>query len=305
MTDDHEDKTVIANVSSLIMEAPKKKGIPSLIQYSGNSLGKRYPITQVETKVGRSADADITIAEASVSRIHAKLLQDAEAVEIEDTGSANGTYINDQRVSQRTPLKDQDMVRVGTVLLKFFSGDNIEGFVHDKIYQMATIDAGTQIYNKQYLIDSLESEFKVSQSTGRPLSVIYYDLDFFKKVNDSYGHNAGDVVLKDSAAITKKMIRKDDIFCRYGGEEFVIILPNTPVSPAHELAERIRSAVENHAFVLDVDQGGTKQSIQHQQTISAGVSQADDSMTSPKDLLESADKKLYNSKQTGRNRVTV
>lgn len=305
MTDDHEDKTVIANVSSLMMETPKKKGIPSLVQYSGSTLGKRYQLNGNEIKVGRSAEADITIAEASVSRIHARLIQDSDVVEIEDAGSANGTYINDQKVTVRTPLKDQDIVRLGTVLLKFFSSDNIDGFVHDKIYRMATIDAGTQIFNKQYLLDSLDTEFKISQSSGRPLSIIYYDLDFFKKVNDTYGHNAGDLVLKESAVVTKKVIRKDDIQCRYGGEEFVIILPNTSLAEASDLAERIRLAIASHPFILPVELNNVKQQITHQQTISAGVSQVSAEMASPKDLLESADKKLYASKQSGRNRVTV
>lgn len=305
MSNNQEDKTVIANVTSLLMEPTKKKGVPSLVQYSGTTLGKRYPLSSSNSKIGRSTDADITISEASVSRLHAEITQNDDDIMIQDLGSANGTYINDQKVSNQTILKDQDMIRLGAVLLKFFSGENIEGFVHDKIYRMATIDAGTQIFNKQYLLDALETEFKVSQSTGKPLSVIYYDLDFFKKVNDNYGHNAGDFVLKESAGITKKVIRKDDIQCRYGGEEFVIILPNTPLSAAHELAERIRVAIETFVFLLDVELNGSKQTVKHQQTISVGVSQLTPQMKTIKDLLESADKKLYTSKQTGRNKVTV
>lgn len=305
MSGDHEDKTVIANLSSLMADTTRKKGSPSLVQYSGAILGKRYPLSSLETKIGRSPEADITIPEASVSRIHAKLSLEEEAVFIEDVGSANGTYINDQKVSVKTPLKDQDMIRLGTVILKFFSSDNIDGFVQDKIYRMATIDAGTQTYNKQYMIDALGSEFKATQLTGNPLSVIYYDLDFFKKVNDTYGHSAGDLVLKETTSVAKKVIRKDDIHCRYGGEEFVIILPRTNLAEAKDLAERVRLAIEAHPFMLAIDTPSGQELKQHTQTISAGVSQFIESMNTPEDLLSSADKKLYTSKHSGRNRVTV
>src|SRR5690606_28727625 len=126
----------------------------------------------------------------------------------------------------------------------------LDGFVQDKIYRMATIDAGTQVFNKQYLLDSLNNEFAISQATGRPLSIIYYDLDFFKKVNDTYGHNAGDQVLRESTLIVKNIIRKDEILGRFGGEEFIIILPNSASQAAFELGERIRKACETHIFHL-------------------------------------------------------
>jgi two-component system cell cycle response regulator len=305
MGQDQEDKTVIANVSHMLSQPIKKKGVPSLVQYSGANLGKRYTLQDPEVRIGRSPEAQITIAEASVSRFHARLFQTDQGMMLEDLFSANGTYINDTKVSAGPILlKDQDMIRLGAILIKFFSSENIDGFIQDKIYQMATIDVGTQIYNKQYLLESLDTEFKISQSSGRPLSVIYYDLDFFKKVNDTYGHNAGDVILKESAALVKKTIRKDDIQCRYGGEEFVILLPNTTIGPAFELAERIRMALETQDFLLVLEDQGIKKTITHKQTVSMGVSERDSHMSTPKDLLESADKKLYHSKQTGRNKVT-
>ena len=127
--------------------------------------------------------------------------------------------------------------------------------------------------------------------------MIYFDLDFFKKVNDTYGHNAGDFILKEISNLVKTNIRKDDIFCRYGGEEFVILLPNTDARTAYELAERIRSSMEGETFTFN--------GIDIKQTISLGVSQLDASMNDPKDLLDNADQKLYRSKQNGRNQVTI
>jgi diguanylate cyclase (GGDEF)-like protein len=154
-------------------------------------------------------------------------------------------------------------------------------------------------------MDALESEFKFSKTYERELSIIYYDLDFFKKVNDTFGHNAGDFILKESAALVKAAVRKDDILGRYGGEEFVIILPRTDGRTAADLAERIRQKHEQHQFPLEYEDGGQKKRIAHRQTISMGVAQLKPSIPTAKDFLEAADKKLYSSKHTGRNKVTA
>ena len=302
-----EDKTVIADIGSMDYQPVQKKDTePCLVQYNGTALGKRYVLSGESLKVGRSVDADVTIGESSVSRIHARISHVGDQITLEDTGSANGTFINDEKVVGSMPLKDQDMVRLGGVILKFFSSGNMDGYVQDKIYRMATIDAGTDIFNKQYLLDALESEFQASKSSGRNLSIIYYDLDHFKKVNDTYGHNAGDQVLREGSDLVKGLVRKDDILGRFGGEEFVIILPNTDARTAYDLAERIRKSMEAYTFQLDVTSpDGQKQVVAHKQTFSVGVSQLSPDMSAAKELMESADKKLYTSKQSGRNRVTI
>jgi diguanylate cyclase (GGDEF)-like protein len=220
-------------------------------------------------------------------------------------GSSNGTFVNDVRTDGQSQLKDGDIIRLGTVLLKFFAHDNVDSVMHDKIYRMATIDAGTQIFNKQYLLDALEAEIKFSRTYGRDLSIIYYDLDHFKPVNDNYGHNAGDYILRESAALVRTAVRKDDILGRFGGEEFVIILPNTDARTATELAERIRQKHESFEFLIEFEKDGTQQRVNHRQTISIGVAQLRPPVATIKEFLEIADKKLYTSKQTGRNRVTT
>ena len=173
----------------------------------------------------------------------------------------------------------------------------MENMLQDKLYRDATIDAGTQTFNKKHLLESLDTEFNSSRRYDTPLTLIYFDLDYFKKVNDTHGHNAGDYILLEVAKIVKKTIRKEDIFCRFGGEEFIVLMPNTDARTAYESAERIRSAVE--AFDFDFQGTGIKQ------TISLGISQLNPSMRTPKDLLDDADRKLYQSKQNGRNQVTV
>ncbi len=292
-----DDKTIIADGAVMSLFKAAKRVSACLVQYNGTDLGKRYLLNKDSMIIGRSPEADIVINEQSVSRQHARCFSHEETFEVEDKGSSNGTFINDQRIATRTKLKDGDIVRIGTVLLKFFSHNNIENLVQDKIYRMATIDAGTETFNKKHLLETLDQEFQFAKATGRDLSVIYFDLDFFKKVNDTYGHSAGDFILKETSTLVKQIVRKDDIFCRFGGEEFVILLPNTTAKIAYELAERVRSTVQAHSFQFEGKVIA--------QTISLGVSQMNQTMKEPSHLLDDADRKLYRSKQNGRNQITI
>lgn len=268
-----------------------------LIQYSGDTLGRRYELAAQTLVIGRGAAADLVVADSSVSREHAKCIVAGDAMEIEDLGSSNGTFINNQRITHRTALRDGDIVRLGAVHLKYFARDSIENVFHDKIYRRATIDAGTQVFNKQYLLETLETAFTYSRANARALSLIYFDLDFFKRVNDAHGHSCGDYVLHECAQLAKSCLRGEDVLGRYGGEEFVVVLPNCDARLAGALAERIRKTIEAHRFVY----AGT----QIRQTISMGVSEINDAWRAPQNLLDDADRKLYQSKNGGRNRVTA
>lgn len=301
-----EDKTIIADPGNMTMLQPPKRQKACLIQYNGAKTGLRYALQESQTIIGREPENMIFVAEPSISRRHATVHQSGPAFEIEDLGSLNGTFLNDVKVVGKAVLRDGDMIRLGTILFKFYAHDSMEAILADKIYRIATIDAGTQIFNKKYLLDTLETEYKFAKAYKRPFSIIYYDLDFFKKVNDTYGHGGGDFVLKESASVVKACIRKDDVLGRYGGEEFVIALPNTDQKTAADLSERIRSAMEQHVFNIEVESSnGGRKIVPHRQTLSLGVSQLTPEMTSFEALLESADKKLYASKQNGRNRSTV
>lgn len=303
--DEFEGKTVIADLSQIRASTKQQtKGIPCLVQYNGAGTGKRHVLDKEQMHLGRGANSDIIVADASVSRTHAHIYIQEQGVFIEDAGSANGTFINDKKITERYKLVDLDMIRLGTMLLKFFSSDNLDGFIQDKIYQLATIDAGTQIFNKQYLQDTLDSEFRKAKSSQRNLSILVFDLDHFKKVNDTYGHNAGDQVLRDLAKVVKICIRKEDIFARFGGEEFVVILPNTNAQQAVKVAETIRQKCEEFKHTLDFEENGQKKHVEHTQTVSIGIAGFNPNMATPKQLLEIADQKLYQSKKEGRNRLT-
>ncbi len=295
-----DDNTIISDPLSTMLGSSKRRAA-SLIQYNGQNIGFIVHLSEQTLVVGRTPESHIFVNEASVSRRHASISSTMAGFEIEDLGSSNGTFINDNRVTGKVILKDGDLIRLGTILFKFYATENAESLAVDKIYRMATIDAGTDIFNKKYLLDALTREMKFAQQFKRPLSIIYYDLDHFKKVNDTFGHIAGDIVLKETAAICKAAIRKNDVLGRYGGEEFVIVLPDTDHRVALELAERLRIAVMNHVFKIEIN----GQIVDHRQTMSMGVSQMAPDMQTMEAFLESADKKLFESKQTGRNKVTA
>lgn len=297
MTSNTDVATKIIDGANLIVTRKPGRNRACLIQYSGEALGRRFLLDASEITIGRTSSNGIAIPDDSVSREHAKILSIGDIIELEDLGSSNGTFINNQRLLSRAALQNGDIVRLGSIQLKFFAQDNIENAFHDKIYRMATIDAGTELFNKKYLLETLESEFRLCRVYGRPLSVIYYDLDFFKKVNDMHGHSCGDYILHESARVAKSCTRPEDILARYGGEEFVAVLLGADSRIAAEIAERIRKAMDDFEFKFD---GKILR-----QTISIGVSEYRREFNNYAELLDDADRKLYQSKNTGRNRVTV
>lgn len=266
-----------------------------LIQYSGPGLGRRHVLPPGVVVIGRGTQAQLVIPDDSVSREHVRLLVVQGQVQAEDLGSSNGSQINGQALTQRTVLRDGDILQLGSVHLKFFSQDSVESAFHDEIFRKATLDVGTQVYNRMHLLESLDTAFAYSVPIAQPLSLIYFDLDHFKRVNDTHGHSCGDHVLRETARVARECVRENDILGRYGGEEFVVVLPGCDLRLAAALAERLRQTVELHTFRYE--------GLALRQTVSAGVSQRGEGMRTPRDLLDDADRKLYRAKQGGRNRV--
>ncbi len=267
-----------------------------LIQYNGDALGHRYFLYDSDISIGRLSSNAVMLYDDSVSRQHARIISIGDQLVVEDLGSSNGTYINDKPIRIRTALQNGDVLRIGDILLKYFSSENIESVFHDKIYRMATIDTGTGMFNKQYLFETLESQFRFCRDFARPLSVIYYDLDFFKKINDTHGHRCGDFILRKSAQLAKACVRKDDVLARFGGEEFVAVMPDSDKRAATEVAERIRKSISEFEFEFERNIVRA--------TVSLGVATIHSALNSYVDLLDDADRKLYLSKQAGRNRVS-
>ncbi len=166
-----------------------------------------------------------------------------------------------------------------------------------KAEELAITDPLTGLYNYRYFSDRLTEEMEWAKKYRKPLSIILLDIDLFKQFNDTYGHPAGDIALKQAAQIFEKNLRDRDVLARYGGEEFLILLPDTKTREAYLCAERIRQAIEH--TVIELAEGEIAKSI----TISAGVATYDGKPITPKDLLESVDKALYAAKDKGRNNV--
>src|SRR5437899_6416060 len=214
---------------------------------TGPGMGTRYPLTDVPMVLGRGNDCDIRINDHSVSRRHARIQPGADGYYAVDLQSTNGTFVNDVPASMQK-LKDGDYLRVGNCIYRFLAGGNVETEYHEEIYRLTIIDALTESHNKRYLMEFLDRELARSARYQRPLSLILFDIDLFKSINDEHGHLGGDFTLRELAACVKAVIRKEELFARYGGEEFAVVLPETTPEGAHRVGERIRSLVANHPF---------------------------------------------------------
>jgi diguanylate cyclase (GGDEF)-like protein len=264
---------------------------------TGPGMGARYALSDHPVVLGRGADCDIRINDHSVSRRHARIQPGADGYYAVDLQSTNGTFVNDVPASI-TKLKDGDYLRIGNCIYRFLMGGNVETEYHEEIYRLTIIDALTDIHNKRYLVEFLDRELARSARYSRPLALVLFDIDHFKRINDELGHLGGDFTLRELAACVKTCIRKEELFARYGGEEFVVVLPETTREGGIAAAERIRVLVESQRFQYE--------NKVYPVTVSLGVATTagDESMT-PHELIRLADEKLYEAKNAGRNRVVA
>jgi diguanylate cyclase (GGDEF)-like protein len=258
-------------------------------------LGKKYVLDDEEFTIGRDVTNSIVVDLDNVSRSHAKITTRQGRTYVQDLGSTNGTYLNDEEVLEETPLRSGDLVKVGGSIFKFLSGGDIETLYHEEIYQLTITDGLTQISNKRYLLEFLEREMGRCHRYNRALSLIMFDIDHFKNINDTNGHIAGDYVLRELAVLIKQRIRKEECFARFGGEEFAIVIPESGPENARRFAEKLRKLVEDHRYVFEAREMRT--------TISIGVADMTREMTEPNLFMKAADAKLYQAKKEGRNRV--
>jgi diguanylate cyclase (GGDEF)-like protein len=287
-----KNKTVVTVVSRLA-EKPAAKEACLVVIY-GTDLGRKFNLNQPALTVGRSSKSDLQVDQESVSRSHAKIINTGKTIILRDLGSTNGTYVNDELIDEYV-LRDGDFIKIGRTIFKFLSGSNIENAYHEEIYRLTTVDGLTQVYNKRYFLETLEREISRAHRYHRDLALIMFDIDFFKNVNDTHGHLAGDSVLKQLASVLRARIRREDILARYGGEEFSIILPEINVVNAMVFADKVRKLVEKTTFKFEDEKIPI--------TISVGVAAVGSGIQTTADFIKIADEKLYQAKQEGRNRV--
>ena len=293
-----EEKTKVLASSEFQKKLEElKEDQPCLVLVSGSPLGKKFPLLPPRITIGRGAHVELRVVESSVSREHAEIELDVatHVIRLTDLRSMNGTFVNDMPIDS-VLLKPGDIIRVGNTVFKFLPRGNIENRFVQKMHDLANIDAGTQVYNKKYLLEYLENEFIRCRSLKKSLALLLFDLDFFKKINDQYGHLAGDYVLKELCRVlSHDMFRDDDVLGRFGGEEFLVILPDTDLQAACAIAERFRIRIEEYEFEYEKTHIPV--------TISVGVTAFDTSVESVDSLIKRADHALYNAKSAGRNRV--
>ncbi len=286
--------TTVITAISKIGDKADTSGAALVVIY-GAELGRRYGLTNRVTTIGRGTTADIQIDQESVSRIHAKVTLEESACVLEDLGSTNGTYVNDTSVSRPVPLRNGDFLKIGRTIFKYLVGGNVESKYHEEIYRLTTVDGLTQAYNRRFFEEAIDREISRSHRYGRQLSLVLMDLDHFKRINDSYGHLAGDWVLKEISALMRANLRREDVFARFGGEEFALLLPEIPLAGAEQLAEKARRLIAGAEFRYDTHTLRV--------TASFGIATLSRERLEPAELMGTADEKLYAAKAAGRNRV--
>src|SRR5918996_226258 len=212
--------------------AEERAATPCLVQMTGPSIGKRYPLGPGPFTIGREEGNTVRLEVDSVSRQHAQIFERDGGYFVADLGSTNGTCVNEHEVKDGTPLRSGDQLRVGRVIFKFLSGDDVESQYHEAIYTLAITDGLTRLHNKRYLLEFLEREMGRCHRYGRQLSLLLFDVDHFKRTNDTHGHLAGDFVLRELAAVVRPLVRAEQCLARYGGEGVALVTPGGGVGKA-------------------------------------------------------------------------
>jgi diguanylate cyclase (GGDEF)-like protein len=268
-----------------------------LVQMAGLGAGRVCALDGADVTFGREPTCTHAFDEAGLSRVHARVTREAGEYVVTDAGSRNGVFVNESKV-QRAVLVDGDRVRLGAaVTLRFQLVDEQEEKSLQRVYESSVKDGLTGAWNRKYLDERLRGEIAFAQRHQTQLTVLMCDIDHFKRVNDTYGHPAGDQVLKATAQVMRSALRTEDLLARYGGEEFSVVARGIDLKSGVLLAERLRMMTERSPVVAD---GETIT-----RTISVGVATLEccgDERTSER-LLAIADERLYRAKEGGRNRV--
>jgi two-component system cell cycle response regulator len=268
---------------------------PSLIVIQGDLVGRVFRIPLGRMSIGRHATCQIQVSQRLVSTVHAEIRRNEHGVIIEDLNSTNGTLVNKGLLKQPIPLGAGDLIKIGNTVFKYVDKELDSNF-SEELHKQMTRDPLTNAFNRAYIMKALSASMDIAKS-GYPLSIVLIDLDHFKKINDTHGHIAGDYVLKETCRILQDtVVRADDVLGRYGGEEFIVVMPNCSLQDAVGAAERMRKTLESHPFEF------SKAKIPV--TASLGVLQWKPKFESNEDFIGACDVLLYQSKNAGRNRVT-
>jgi diguanylate cyclase (GGDEF)-like protein len=264
-------------------------------------LGRRYYLKPDSIiQVGRSPECEIDFPDVpSMSREHARFGWDEDGVWVRDLDSTNGTFVNHRKIEGRCYLTSGDRLQFGEVHFKFLRELDVEAAYFDALHQLALQDGLTEIANKRRFDDEMAREFSRARRYERQLSLILFDVDDLKRVNDEHGHLTGDYVLQQIAQLVDKHMRREEVLARIGGDEFGILIPEVGAAGAETVARRLRENIAEQSFTPDFTQSEITVSC------SFGIAELTTDMSTAEELFNSADNALYDSKTAGRNRVTV
>jgi diguanylate cyclase (GGDEF)-like protein len=268
---------------------------PAVVVVQGDAPGRVIRLKHGKNLIGRDAQCDVCINQRAASRRHAVVQWSDDSVVIQDLQSTNGTRVNGIVIAEPVVLLPGALIKIGSYVLKYIAS-LLDVEMLEAMHTSGTTDELTGALNKAQLLLSLTSSIEMARDHAE-LSLIVLDLDFFKRVNDTHGHIAGDFVLKECCRVIKMLTRAEDLIGRFGGEEFVIVLPESSLETATRIAQRICESIANHDFVFS----GKRIAV----TVSIGVCVLTPDHASASDLIAAADAMLYKSKRDGRNRVTA
>lgn len=294
--DDDGEATAVVSLADLHGLQRPQQDRHLLVRVQGTQLGEVQRLGSGVINAGRNQDSDLWIPDDGVSRRHARFIAENGRYILEDLQSANGTFVQGERITRRV-LQDGDLVQLGpTAVFRYSIADEDQETLLRQLYAASVTDALTGAHKREYFDAQLTNELSYARRHQRDCSVVMFDLDHFKRLNDTYGHPAGDEVLTLVARVVRQELRAEDMLARYGGEEFAIVLRAINLRGAAMLAERLRAQIA----ALVIQHGGQQLRV----TMSAGCASARElGDPSSDELVAAADRRLYVAKRTGRNRV--
>lgn len=296
--DESDERTAIVSLREL--KAPRKQSRDRhlLVRVRGAELGRVILLSPERIRVGRSQDSELWLSDDGVSRRHASLQREGNTYVVTDEGSSNGTFVGGVKVT-RHELRDGDVVQFGpAAVFRYTLSDESHEALLRQLYDASVTDGLTGAHNREHFDTQLQAELSYARRHNTDVSVVLFDADHFKKVNDTYGHQTGDSVLMQIADVVRGTVRSEDVFARYGGEEFALVLRGIDIEGSGAVADRLRERIA--ALKIETDRGPLTV------TVSAGCSSLSTSEDkTPEGLIAAADRRLYAAKHAGRNRVVI
>jgi len=300
------EKTQLQQKPSEVRSNPRERR-PALVFLRGELMAVPIPLERDDVVLGRAVEADVRVNDFRASRLHARIIAERDSenrvsrYRIIDLKSTNGTLLNGQLISDAV-LNEGDKVTIGDHLFRFEMLDDIDREFQQQIHRLLAHDELTGLWTSKSFFSELRREAALAEEDSKPFCVLMMDIDYFKRVNDSYGHLVGSQTLEEMGGVLKSALRAGDVAARFGGEEFAAFLLDADYAQGLVAAERVRAAIEKHPFSA-VRKGTSEELKTHHITISIGIAAFPDDARDPIQLVELADSALYRAKRNGRNRI--